>query len=186
MWHTFSNLEQAKRNICTAYGSGKIPFRHVPFLETMVTAKDYLSILDFGCGVGRNIAFLANEAPEAHIVGYDFPNMVTLAKEYLGEETWETITWIHPPLDNLVDFAFDLIVATIVFQHLPTNDLKAVLPFLRDRLQGDGILFVHSRGYLDQGGNIWPHLLECFDPLTALDPTKKDETHQAVIFKAKP
>jgi len=187
MWNTFTDLEQAKRSICTGYGARSIPFTHVPFLETMLRVEDYSCMLDFGCGIGRNLKYLvtAGQGQGAQIIGYDFPNMITLAKEYLGEELWNKIIWVNPPLNNLNGYSFNLIIATIVFQHIPREYLRDVLKFLSEHLEEGGVLFVYSRGYLDQGGNIWPHLLEHFEPVTVLDPTKGDETHQAVIFKEK-
>lgn len=183
MWDKFDNLEQAKRSILTEYANSGVPFQPVGSLPLMVKVEDYSCILDFGCGVGRNMDYLLRHAaPGAEIVGYDFQNMTKLAKEYLGSERWEHAIWMNPPLENMDGFKFDLIIATIVLQHIPPDLLTETMAFLSKHLTKSGKLFVHSRGYIDKGGAVWPFILKHFTPLTTLDPTRGDETHQSVVF----
>lgn len=178
MWNDFNDLEQAKRFILNpGYAqTGQFPAADIP-----IEGKS--NILDFGAGVGRNTRHLLSFG--ANVVCYDFPNMRELAKQNLGEDFGRILDWIEPPITNLDPYKFDLIVATVVFQHIPEESLRTILPVLRDSLTEDGNLFVHSRGYLDTGGNIWRILLDYFEPCHEFKPEDGSENHQAVNFRRK-
>lgn len=183
MWDKISDLERAKGLILSGYPENKSfePWR-VPdhFWPTTVN-----TILDFGCGIGRSIPPLIERAPNAQIYGYDFENMTNLAKQYLGYDYWKRVIWINPPIENLRSLRPDIIIAIIVFQHIPEIELQGILRVLREIIE-NGVLFVQGRGYLDgQRKNVWKILLDYFDAQSEIDSEDGTERHQQAIFKRK-
>jgi len=178
-WSQIHDIEKAKEKICTGYP--KKSFVSDLSLR-MVNLTQKCSILDFGCGIGRNLSYILSKAPDAKIFAYDYPNMIDLARQYLGALS-KRVSWFNPPLENLAELSFDLIVAILVFQHMPPDELDSALKFLAGRLQVSGELLVSSRGYLDLNGNIWPIILRYFEPTTSLDPSDGTERHQAALFR---
>jgi len=179
-WDKIKTLEEAKRKICTNCSTFTSDFPHLrpPPLENKT------SILDFGCGIGRNIPYLINNS-KAKVYGYDFPNMIALAREFLGPEVWNKVIWINPPIENLKGYRFDLILATLVFQHIPLSELRTILKVLSGVLLEGGELYVHSRGYTDEGHNVWKIIMWFFEPLWELDANDMSERHQFCLFRAK-
>lgn len=192
-WNKITNVETAKSSILTSYmKDGKFDGDQIPIdLDNLRKNAD---ILDFGCGVGRNIKTLLDKRAEKDrtditIYGYDFSNMIEMAKEYLGLEKFNKVIWIPHPLSNLQKLGqqFDAIAAYIVLQHIPEAELRQTLAVLSRVLRPDGYLIVHSRGYLDDGHkNIWNIIGEYFTPTmanTRYNPGDASENHQTVIFK---
>jgi len=179
-WEKIQCVREAKRKICTGDPTFAPDFPRLrpPPLENKT------SILDFGCGIGRNIPYLINNF-KAKVHGYDFPNMIALAREYLGPEVWNKIVWIEPPVSNLKKHRFDLVLASLVFQHIPLFELRAALRILSETLVEGGELYVHSRGYTDDNYNVWKIVREFFDPLWDLDADDMSERHQFCLFGAK-
>lgn len=80
-----------------------------------VTNAQY--ILDFGCGVGRNLPWVM-ENTDAHYVGLDpNTNMTDYFWDVQDEKYKDRVTLIND-FSELPDVKFDWIVATYVFQHL--------------------------------------------------------------------
>lgn len=190
-WNKITNIETAKSSILTSYmKDGEFNGDKIPI--DMAKLRRTASIIDFGCGIGRNIKTLIEMRDEANrpdiiIYGYDFDNMVGMAKEYLGIEKYNKSIWIGHPISNLRNVHVEVIVAYIVFQHIPERELRAVLTVLCGILNRGGYMIVHSRGYMDDGHkNIWNILSEYFTPdqaNTQFNPGDTSEHHQTVIFK---
>ena len=51
------------------------------FIYNYISNDQHL-ILDFGCGIGRNIFAIANNYPNVNIIGYDNSSMISRAEEY--------------------------------------------------------------------------------------------------------
>lgn len=182
-WRNLRNLEVAKRKILDS----NQPFAPSPQLEGL-PLRGCKTILDFGCGVGRNIPSLLRLAPDARIIGYDLPNLVELANVYLGPEVFKKIEWLNPPPTALRIHTYDFVVADISFQHLDESELRLVLTILKDRLQPNGKLWVAGRWWSDyKHKSVWEMVLDYFDPVT---PLKLDEAvgdnHQQVLFRPNP
>jgi len=190
-WNKITNIETAKSSILTSYiKDGEFNGDKIPI--DMAKLGRSANILDFGAGVGRNIKALQDMRAEANrpdiaIYGYDFDNMIEMAKEYLGIEKYNKAIWIRHPISNLRNIRVDVIVAYIVFQHIPEGELRAALTVLGEILNPGGYMIVHSRGYLDDGRkNIWNILSEYFTPdqtNTHFNPGDASENHQTVRFK---
>ncbi|MCK9279242.1 MAG: class I SAM-dependent methyltransferase [Melioribacteraceae bacterium] len=113
----------------------------------LVSTVEHKNVLDFGCGMGRNTFALTNIAN--NVVGYDFPNMIELLKKdkrYSETKNLELFTvnqW-----DDLKQRKFDIVVASLVFQHIPVDVLEEYLKSLSKMTK---FLYLSSRSYLDYG-----------------------------------
>lgn len=175
-WADVKDLDTAKVRICDSEDFAFDPV--IPYLNF-----DNKRVLDFGCGIGRNLRYLV-QTPAKKIYGFDLPNMIDLAKKFLTKEEKYKIKFLSMPLSKFPDV--DIIIALIVFQHLDILLLENYLQMLRVSLNPNGIMYVLSRGYLDHDlGNIWPYILKYFTPITSLYPDDFSENHQTVLFKVK-
>lgn len=118
-----------------------------PSIVQALEGRSMGRILDFGCGVGRQVlAFLQTGA---EVVGFDNPAMIERAKERLG--THEGLTWTDCWEDVVSLAPYDAVVASLVFQHVPKNMLRLrldALAQLTDRM------LVLSRNAHDEGGAV--------------------------------
>jgi len=108
-----------------------------------------ISVLDFGCGVGRNIFDFSQNFPNWKFYGYDNPNMINKANEYSKIRFNKSIRdysnlELISDWDRLKAMKFDCIYATIVFQHIHEKDLNTYLNDIKkmtDRLIVSGRRF---------------------------------------------
>lgn len=115
------------------------------------------NVLDFGCGVGRNIVGMAKMAPNWRIVGYDNKAMILEAVKYVfdagvGESTnvsafdeWEKVVAL-----SSVD-KFDTIFCCFALQHIPEDQLRW---YLSQFPQIGNEIFVYGRRALDPSNTI--------------------------------
>ena len=95
-------------------------------------------LLEYGCGIGRNIPFLQKAFPGAVVMGSDISTASleiarldnTEVEFFLEDETVESIE------------QFDLIFVAGVFHHIPVVERKGVAKTLFNRLLPGGLLFV--------------------------------------------
>lgn len=109
------------------------------------------TVLDFGCGIGRNIFPFSDKMSNWKFFGYDNINMLNKAKEYAlvkfqkNTEDFVNIEFIDKW--ELLRFKkFDCIYATIVFQHIREKDLNN---YLQDIKQMTNRLVVSGRRFND-------------------------------------
>lgn len=100
----------------------------------------YESVLDFGCGSGVLLPFLAEHSPRVIGVDRDLsPSM--LIQRYITFPSWVQICNIEDhPLDEIPAATFDLITALDVLEHV--IDLSTVLDQLIRLLKPNGELIV--------------------------------------------
>lgn len=94
-------------------------------------------ILEYGCGIGRNIRYLQAAFDNAEIVGTD------ISKESLAiaaEENPDS-QFVHEA-DGIDIGKFDLIFVAGVFHHIPPQLRKASTHLLADRLSPEGLLCI--------------------------------------------
>ena len=108
--------DEVRERILTGYRDGK-PF--TPYVPTVPLPDAIERVLDFGCGLGRNFPHLTSIARE--VVGFDLPPMIercrTLSTRPVAILTsdWQAVS----------AFRYDLIVATLVLQHVETGACQA-------------------------------------------------------------
>lgn len=115
-------------------------------LDALITPPPF-SILDFGCGPGRDLKTFADMGHVA--VGLEgAPRFVGMAREYSGCEVWEQdfINLKLPPA------YFDGVYANAALFHVPTQALPRVLLELKATLKPGGVLFSSNpRGNNEEG-----------------------------------
>lgn len=100
--------------------------------------KQIGSLLEYGCGIGRNIPFLQQSFPEARVVGSDIS---AASLEFAKQENQEVDFFIEDESTNCDD-SFDLIFVAGVFHHIPIPQRTEVAKTLLTRLSPRGSLFV--------------------------------------------
>ena len=108
-----------------------------------------LTILDFGCGPGRDVKSLADLGHVA--IGLDGAlRFVEMARDYTGCEIWHQ-DFLTLDLPNAF---FDGIFANASLFHIPSTELPRVLMELRASLKLTGVLFSSNpRGNDEEGWN---------------------------------
>jgi SAM-dependent methyltransferase len=96
------------------------------------------TLLEFGCGIGRNIPFLQAAFPRAAITGTD---IAAASIDYASAENPSALFAVEGPSTNGIG-RFDLIFVAGVFHHVPVDERQSVAQTLRDRLEDGGEVFV--------------------------------------------
>ena len=99
--------DDVRERILTGYRDGK-PF--TPYVPTLAMPASVTTVLDFGCGLGRNFPYLTSIARE--VVGFDLPPMIERCRT-VGTHPVACLTSDWP---EVLTRRFDLIVATLVLQ----------------------------------------------------------------------
>lgn len=100
-------------------------------------------VLDFGCGVGRGLGFLADAFPGAELWGFDpsAPSLEEAQRRAPGARL--TADWAALP------GGFDCILAANVLHHVAQGERAATLARCRDALAPGGSLFVFEHNPLN-------------------------------------
>lgn len=94
-------------------------------------------ILDFGCGPGRSIEFLASYFPRAEIWGFD-----------VSEDSVKQARANNPnakfvlDMDEIQNQEFDLIFAANVFHHIPKSEQSDALKACARVLKESGVMYI--------------------------------------------
>ena len=123
--------------------------------QNIKAALDYVegpppfTILDFGCGPGRDLKTFADLGHRA--IGLDgVAQFVAMAQAFSGCEVWQQ-DFLNL---SLPDGFFDGIYANASLFHVPRSDLLRVLGQLRSSLKARGVLFSSNpRGDNSEGWN---------------------------------
>jgi 2-polyprenyl-3-methyl-5-hydroxy-6-metoxy-1,4-benzoquinol methylase len=112
-----------------------------------------LSVLDFGCGVGRNSVGLSKNFKS--VFAYDLPNMLDLVpeKNKLSNITY-TSDW-----KKVISNKFDIVLASLVFQHIDDQELIA---YLSDISKITEKIFLASRTWIDDTNSKVLDIVEMF------------------------
>jgi SAM-dependent methyltransferase len=98
-------------------------------------------LLEYGCGIGRNIPFLKVAFPDAEVVGTD----ISRASLDMARQNQPEIEFFDE--DGISDLGlFDLIFVAGVFHHVPVRERPRVFDQLYQRLHlaGDLFIFEHN------------------------------------------
>lgn len=100
------------------------------------------SALDFGCGVGRLVVPLAEQATT--VVGVDVsPSMLAEAAKNCASAGVNNVTLIQTSDLSNVSGQFDLVHSYIVFQHINWRRGRVLLQRLAEKVKPSGYLAVH-------------------------------------------
>ena len=156
-WSNPNTIEAASQMILGQHTAEPLNEDH--FILDFMGFRHRGTVLDFGCGVGRNTFMLASRCRE--VIAYDFPNMLSLLRQ---DYRFLNFVNIHPVSSwSLVKRSrkLDAIVCCISLQHIHIDDLKSIVKdfsYLTDNL------YVHGRATLDFTGDlIYPIISEHWD-----------------------
>ena len=108
-----------------------------------------LRILDFGCGVGQSIPYLAGRFPKAEILGTDVSSQsIAVAEARHGPLAHFTPYEDGDPLPY-ADASVDVAFTACVFHHIPQAEHAAVLAEVRRVLKPGGTVFVFEHNPLN-------------------------------------
>jgi 2-polyprenyl-3-methyl-5-hydroxy-6-metoxy-1,4-benzoquinol methylase len=137
-----ANKENAGDLILTGYIG---PFQDMPVYDEIRSLFGHGSTaLDFGCGVGRNSVALSDTYDK--VIAFDLPSMISLVPEDNKLSNIEyTTDW-----DHVKSFKFDIVLASLVFQHIEDSELDS---YLKDLSQIADRLVLHSRTWIDHSAS---------------------------------
>ena len=159
MKHTDADLEQITRTTLGHYNSVAEGFRegtrdldvsqNIAALLRHINAAEPFTLLDFGCGPGRDLQTFTRMGHVA--VGLDgSAEFARMAREDSGCEVWQQD---FLKLDLPSEY-FDGIFANAVLFHIPLQELPRVLRQLHGTLKPGGVLFSSNpRGDNQEGWN---------------------------------
>ena len=134
--------DELRERIFTGFKAGK-PF--TPYVPTIELPARVGSVLDFGCGVGRNFPYLQSIAQE--VVGFDLEPMIARCR-VLATETVDALTsdW-----EDVSHRRFDLVFASLVLQHIESDACRA---YLTDFARIAPATYILTRLQSDFGANV--------------------------------
>lgn len=112
------DADELRERILTGFKSGK-PF--TPYVPTIPLPEPIESVLDFGCGLGRNFPFLKTIA--ARVEGFDLPPMIERCR-VLGTEQ---VSRLSSDWADVRTRRYDLVFASLVLQHIDTEECRRYL-----------------------------------------------------------
>ena len=95
-------------------------------------------ILEYGCGIGRNIPYLQQAFPNAVIMGSD----ISSASIEIARQDNTDVEFFQENENTKVTELFDMIFVAGVFHHIPVAQRTEVAKTLYNRLSPNGLLFV--------------------------------------------
>ena len=136
-WHQINDINTAKEKILSK--SSWIDDKNMFLKIKKHISPCASSVLDFGCGIGRNISMLSSF--NLQVTGYDLPNMVKLAYAHLKHNPNLHFDW-----DYVKSFNYDFVWSSLVFQHIPE---KALYTYLKDLSNMTTTMVVFTRIHHD-------------------------------------
>ena len=112
------DADELRERILTGFKAGK-PF--TPYIPTITLPAPLESVLDFGCGLGRNFPYLKTIA--SRVEGYDLPPMIERCRALATEKVGDLISdWEEGRTRG-----YDLLFASLVLQHIDTDECRRYL-----------------------------------------------------------
>ena len=156
------------------------------------------SILEVGCGFGRNLPYIYDAVMSVtRVVGIDHsPTMIENSKKHIGDYERDTGHKIEMVVGNakelpFKDNEFDVIFTHACLTHIPPEDIPQVQSEI-SRVAKKWILHVERFAYLYEHPNLhrWSHLLPPYYlengwKLHEMDMTRKNPEHYTKILVMK-
>jgi hypothetical protein len=168
--------EDVRERILTGYREGK-PF--TPYVPTLSLPAAMSRVLDFGCGLGRNFPYLTSVSRE--VVGFDLPPMIDRCRTLATHR----VSLLSSDWQEVCSHRYDLILATLVLQHVETEQCRA---YLRDFARIAPLVYVLTRVRSDFGVNVLDLIAETglFDAGTCVEVDHDPDTHQLRVLGERP
>ena len=175
-WRNLSDTDETLDAILTGY---KGTVLDMPIYEDVTKFLNKNgSILDFGCGAGRNLKYLKDTYSQVY--GYDFPNMLKIVPRETLAKGNVTITsdW-----DFISRHKYDEVLCSLVLQHIDPDELKTILA----RLTSCSSRFIiHSRIWVDFTFEPIMPILEQYFNIDIIeyqkDPNSEENDHFIGVF----
>lgn len=160
-----ANKENAGDLILTGYSGDLKDMPIYPEVMALTKSSDghRQYALDFGCGIGRNTLPLSKDYHRA--IGYDLPSMLSLVPE---ENKYENIIY-ESDWNKIKNIEFDLVLASLVFQHIEDSELDS---YLQDLNKMTDKLVLHSRTWIDHSNTEVLSIVEKYFIITSIDYTR--------------
>ena len=164
--------DEVRERILTGYRAGK-PF--TAYVPTIALPHPLGAVLDFGCGLGRNFPYLTTIADE--VTGFDLPPMIERCRALAGQP----IALLTSDWDLICARRFDLVVATLVLQHI---DAAACERYVRDAARIAPAMYVLSRVRSDDDVNVLDAILKtgAFEGGPCVAVEHDEGTHQLRVL----
>ena len=138
-WENLQDRDVALDAILTGYKGDTLD---MPVYDNVMSKlKHHGSILDFGCGAGRNLKYLVSHYDKVY--GYDYPNMLKFVpRETLANKN----LYLLDSLDKVLIRRYDEILCSLVLQHIHPTELRSLLEEL---VLHSSRFIIHSRIWVD-------------------------------------
>ena len=167
-----ADADELRERILTGFKAGK-PF--TPYIPTIDLPPRPDSVLDFGCGVGRNFPYLRSRA--RRVCGFDLPPMIERCRDIAPA----SVDALWDDWSSVTQHRFDLIFASLVLQHI---EPAACLAYLSDFARLSPLTYVLTRTTSDFGTNVLDQCVEA-DAFEMGDCTvveHDNQTHQLKVI----
>lgn len=109
----------------------------VALMASRLDGRKVTRILDFGCGAGRGLPYLAKYFPDAELWGYDVSPLSLKAASSVAPRVQLCSDW-----RIICGKRFDAVIAANVFHHIPVDERLSALTRCRGVLNPDGQMFL--------------------------------------------
>jgi len=148
-WNSL-NKENVQEQILT--GATQNGFK--PTTVSGMFPKSSNAVLDFGCGIGRNVDVLRGFFNPEYMIGYDLPNMINL----MLLETKARYDRLTSEFDVIEEIKPRIVYASLCFQHIPTLLLTKYF----ERLAAwPCLLYILTRRYNDGDKDDILYMISC-------------------------
>jgi SAM-dependent methyltransferase len=168
--------DEVREWILTGTSAGK-PF--TPYVPTLPLPPDLASVLDFGCGLGRNFPYLMGIAKR--VTGFDLAPMIARCR---ARPVHAGVT-LSDDWDAIARERFDLIFASLVLQHL---DPDSVRRRLEDFSRMAPVTYLLTRADSDAGERVLDVLaqLGLFETGECVEVEHDEASHQLRVMRRMP
>jgi SAM-dependent methyltransferase len=171
-----ADTDDVRENILAGYKEGK-PF--TPYVPTIPIPEALDSVLDFGCGLGRNFPYLTQIARA--VAGFDLPPMIDRCRAVAGG----AVDLLSSDWNRVRQLRFELIFTTLVLQHIEPHPARA---FLGDFSHMAPSVYLLTRTNTDFGENLLAIVadLALFDIGECVEVDHDPDTHQLKVVARMP